>query len=80
MANKELDMEIRSLESERRMGEVELKSHQSRMADMLNGSMGEEIMNVLSGKQKVKLPFRKRLKYKIDGILKLFTRNDEHGI
>ena len=77
-------MELRSLISERKMGEVELKAHQRRMADMLNGGMGEDIMNVLSGKEKVKLPFKQRMRHKIDVILRMFTENkedkDEYGI
>ena len=42
-----LDREITTLQSERKMGETEIKSQQSQMAMMLHGSMGKDMLDVL---------------------------------
>lgn len=76
----ELEMEITSLESERKMGEMAIRSHQNTISAMLNGSMGQDINDVLSGKKKVKLTFRQKLKYKIYNFFKMFEKEDEYGV
>lgn len=59
--NKELNREIVSLESERRMDELALKAHQNSIARMLNGAMGQDMNDVLSGKKVVKFSFWRRI-------------------
>jgi putative sterol carrier protein len=79
--DKEINQELISLESERRMGEVAIKAHQNTLSAMLNGSMGQDINDVLSGKKKVKLTFTQKVKYKIYNFFKLFNGGDnEYGI
>jgi putative sterol carrier protein len=79
--DKEINQELISLESERRMGEVAIKAHQNTLSAMLNGSMGQDINDVLSGKKKVKLTFMQKVKYKIYNFFKLFNGGDnEYGI
>ena len=50
------------------------------LSEMLNGSMGKDIDDVLSGKKQVKLTWRQKMKYKIDNFFKLFNNTDEYGI
>lgn len=66
---KELNREIVSLESEKRMDELALKSHQNTIAAMLNGSMGKDMKEVLSGKKKVKFSFWRRIRNSFDKLL-----------
>lgn len=66
---KELNREIVSLESEKRMDELALKAHQNTIAAMLNGSMGEDMKEVLSGKKKVKFSFWRRIRNSFDKLL-----------
>lgn len=67
--DKEMSKEIQSLESERRMDRLALKGHQWTIAQQLNGSMGQDIKDVLEGKKMVKMPFWKRIKHKFDTML-----------
>jgi len=80
MEKSELRMELTSLASEHRMGQAAIKSHQNMLSEMLNGSMGKDIDDVLSGKKQVKLTWRQKMKYKIDNFFKLFNNTDEYGI
>lgn len=66
---KELNREIVSLNSERRMGELAIQGYQSSIARQLNGSMGEDMKEVLSGNRKVKFSLWRRIKNKIDKLL-----------
>lgn len=66
---KELSREIVSLNSERRMGELAIQGYQSSIMEKLNGSMGEDMKEVLSGNRKVKFSFWRRIKNKIDKLL-----------
>lgn len=86
MSNIGLQREFTTLQSEQKINELALKGHQSTIADMLiNGSMGKDIDDVLSGKKKVKLSFWQKLKYKFRFYLELFidngiqTRNSEYN-
>lgn len=67
-----ISRESTTLMSERRMSDMALKGHQAMLSDMLNGSMGEDIDEVLSGRRKVKLTFWEKLRYKLDAFLKHF--------
>ena len=66
---KEMNREIQSLYSERRMDRLALKGHQWTIAQQLNGSMGQDMKDVLEGKKAVKLSFWKKIKHKIDSFL-----------
>lgn len=71
----ELNRELTTLKSEQNLSATALKGHQTQIADMLNGAMGQDIRDVLSGKKKVKLSFWQKLRYKINFFLKLFSNN-----
>lgn len=67
-----ISREKTTLNSERRMSDMALKGHQAMLSNMLNGSMGQDMDEVLSGKRKVKLSFWEKLRYKLDAFLKHF--------
>jgi hypothetical protein len=69
----ELDRELTSLKSEKRMSEMAVKGYQNEMAEKLKGAMGNDMMDVLSGKKFVKLTKWQKLRYKIDNFLNLFN-------
>ena len=66
---KEMSREIQTLYSEKRMDRLALKGHQWTISQQLNGSMGQDMKDVLDGKKTVKLSFLKKIKHKIDSIL-----------
>ena len=72
-AMNELNREMTSLNSERRMSQMAIRGYQSQIADKLNGSMGNDMMDVLSGKKHVKLTKWQKLRYKIDNLLRIFN-------
>lgn len=82
MANSELNRELTSLISEKKMGAAAIKSQQNAISLMLNGYMGKDINDVLSGKKVVKLSLGQKLKYKIKGLFKLIMgeNEDEYAI
>lgn len=67
--NKEMERELQTLESEKRMDRVALKGHQWSISQQLNGSMGKDMIDVLNGRKKVKMPLFERIKNKIRGLL-----------
>ena len=69
----EIDRELTTLKSEKRMDILALKGHQWNIAEQLNGSMGKDMTDVLSGKKKVELTFWTKVKYKINNFLKIFN-------
>ena len=66
---KELQREIQSLNSEKRMDKLALKGHQWTIAEQLNGSMGQDMKDVLEGKKQVKFSFWRRIKNSFDKLL-----------
>lgn len=74
--NKEMSREIQSLYSEKRMDRLALKGHQWTIAQQLNGSMGQDMKDILDGKKTVKLSFWEKIKHKIN--LMLWHLNLEH--
>jgi len=64
--DRELEMEKRELENERRMSARILKSNQEHIAEMLKGEMGNDMKDVIQGKKFVRESFFKRLTYKIN--------------
>ena len=73
MSNIEYERELITYESEKRMDSLALKGHQWNIAEQLNGTMGKDMNDVLTGKKKVKLSFLRKLKYNIDRFLNLFN-------
>ena len=69
----ELDRELTTYKSEKRMDTLALKGHQWNIAEQLKGSMGKDMEEVLSGKKKVEFTFWTKLKFKINNFLKLFN-------
>jgi hypothetical protein len=69
----ELDRELTTYKSEKRMDTLALKGHQWNIAEQLKGSMGKDMEEVLSGKKKVEFTFLTKLKFKINNFLKLFN-------
>lgn len=66
---REIQREIQTMNSEKRMDELALKGYQNKMAEQLNGYLGQDMLDVLEGKKKVKLSLWKRIKNRFDGIL-----------
>lgn len=71
--DKEIQRELTTLSSEKRMDTLALKGHQWNIAEQLKGSMGKDMTDVLSGKKKVELTFWTKVKYKINNFLKIFN-------
>lgn len=67
--NNELNREIVSLESEKRMDELALKGYQNKIAEQLNGSMGKDMTEVLSGEKKIQFSVWRRIKNGFDKLL-----------
>ena len=63
------------------MGEAAIKGHQNALSALLNGTMGKDMNDVLSGKKTVKLTLKQKFRYKIYNFFKTITNiEDEHGI
>ena len=69
----EYNRELTTYNSEKRMDMLALKGLQWNIAEQLNGSMGKDMNDVLSGKKKVKLTFWTKLKHKFNSFLSLFN-------
>lgn len=83
-SNYELNRELRGWKNDKIMTERAVESERNRWANMLKGSVGQDMKDVLSGKKKVKLTFREVVNYKLkfykDKIKKMFCKNEEHII
>ena len=71
--DRELEKELKSLIGERKICETEMKTHQTQISQMLNGYMGQDMKDVLSGKKTIKLSWKQKIKYKIDNFLKFLN-------
>ena len=69
----EYERELMTYNSEKKMDELALKGQQWNIAQQLQGAMGKDMNDVLSGKKKVKLTFWMKLKYSFDNFLRLFS-------
>ena len=80
----ELNRELRGWKNDKLMTERAVDSEKNRWANMLRGSVGQDIKDVLSGKKKVKLTFNEVLNYKLkfykNKIKKMFTKNEEYSV
>ena len=72
MSDIELNREFKNLQIDRRNYENELKSEQIKISQELMGDMGKDMMEVLSGNKKIKLPLKDKIKYEIKNFLRLF--------
>lgn len=70
----ELEREISLLESDRSTSDKAIRSRMDAYSKMFHGEMGKDIDEVLSGKRKVKMTFREKMKYKIRYIIDTIFR------
>lgn len=75
MSNIELNRELTTLKSEQGISAMVLKGHQNQIANMLNGAMGQDMKDVLSGRKVVKLTFWQKLKYKLKFYFNIIINN-----
>ena len=61
----ELTRETRGLRNDKIMTERAVDYEKNRWAEMLRGSLGKDIDDVLSGKKKVRLTFNEVINYKL---------------
>jgi hypothetical protein len=66
--------ELQGLKNDIAMTERAVASQQSRWASNLTGNMGEDINAVLSGKKKVKVPLKLKIKYTFNNIIDILSR------
>ena len=71
--DREYERELTTLESEKRMDALALKGLQYSIAEQLNGSMGRDMNEVLSGKKKVELTFLTKVRHKLKTFLSWFN-------
>jgi len=80
----ELNRELRGLKNDKLMTERAVESEKNRWAEILKGSTGQDIKDVLSGKKKVKLTFNEVIKYKLkfykNKFKKMFVKNENNTI
>lgn len=69
-----LSGELQGLKNDIKMTERAVASQQNRWAENLRGTMGDDINDVLSGKKKVTVPFKLKVKYKLDKIINTILR------
>ena len=70
----ELNREVRGLKNDRLMTERAVDSEKGRWAEMLRGSVGADINDVLSGRKKVRLTFKEWITYKWRYFKSLFKK------
>lgn len=80
----ELNRELRGLKNDKLMTERAVESEKNRWAEILKGSTGQDIKDVLSGKKKVKLTFNEVINYKLkfykNKFKKMFAKNENDTI
>lgn len=59
-----LSKEIRGYESDKKMTERAVSAAQNKWKELLNGEMGKDIKDVMSGKKKVKLTLKENISYR----------------
>ena len=65
-----LNRELRGLRNDKKMTENAVLSEINRWSDLIKNGMGEDMNNVLTGKTKVKLPLKDRIKFKLSRLFK----------
>ena len=66
--------ELDALKNDRMMTDRAVASQQNRWQMNLQGAMGNDINDVLSGKVKVNVPFKLKLKYYFNKIIDILVR------
>ena len=69
----EYKREVITYNSEKKMDKLALKGHQWNISQQLNGSMGQDMNDVLSGKKKVEFTFFTKLKHRFNNFLRFFN-------
>ena len=64
--------ELREYIKEKKKQETILNAEQLKIATMLKGNMGKDMLEVLEGKKTVKLSFKEKMKYKLKKIRDFF--------
>ena len=67
--DKAMSREIQTLEGERKMGELALIGHQNSLASQLNGSLGQDMKDVLEGRKTVEFTSWRKIRNKFDKLL-----------
>lgn len=65
----EIRRELTSMEGERKMGELALIGHQNSLASQLNGSLGQDMKDVLEGRKTVEFTSWRKIRNKFDKLL-----------
>ncbi len=80
----ELNRELRGWKNDKLMTERAVEFEKNRWAEMLKGSTGQDIKDVLSGKKKVKLTFNEVINYKLkyykNKIKKMLGKDEEYVV
>lgn len=63
MADYELNRELRETKREQELIQLELSKEHERIANLIRQDIGKDMKEVLSGKKKVTLSFKERMKY-----------------
>lgn len=63
--NFQINKELEELNREKTLNKLSLEREQNRLLELFKNGMGNDIDNVLSGKEKVQLTFCEKIKYKI---------------
>lgn len=74
MSNFEINRELRAYEGEKKLTEIAIEGQQRRMKDMLQGSMGEDMMAVLNGEKKIEISKYKKEKFRLISWFKRLLR------
>lgn len=70
----ELRTELRGLKNDKLMTERAIETEKAKWAEMLKGSIGQDMDDVLSGKKKVKLSFKERFRNRWRKFLNIFRK------
>jgi hypothetical protein len=69
---RDLSKELEGLEKDKAISEYELGLQRNKIALQLQGGMGTDIDNVLSGKEKIALSTKEKINYKIKNFFSRF--------
>lgn len=64
--NYELNKELRGLKNDQLMTERAVMTKQEEIAKKLHGEMGQDMIDVLNGRKKVKLSINEKIKYRVN--------------
>lgn len=70
MNDSSIEKELRSLDGEKKVGAMAIASNQRKIAEDLNGTMGKDMLDILSGKKTIELKKKVVFKNKINKFIK----------